>query len=88
MSGIDQGIQHMLIDEENEGERLDSVLAEELEGVSRTLVQGLIKEGRVRLNGQPAKASARLKGGDIIAVELPPPQELRLLPEDIPLDII
>ena len=81
-------LRHLLIDEEDEGERLDSWLAEELEDLSRSLVQGLIKDGQVKLNGRLAKASARLRAGDEIEVAMPPLKTLELLPENIPISML
>ena len=46
------------------GVRLDRYIAEELSEVSRTRVQELIREGRVKVNGRPAKPGIRLDAGD------------------------
>jgi 23S rRNA pseudouridine1911/1915/1917 synthase len=71
------------------GRRLDQWLAAELPEVSRVRVQQLIGQGKVSVNGGPARPSLRLRGGEevVIAgqVELPP---LRAFPEDIPLDVV
>ncbi len=70
--------------------RLDHFLAASLEGISRTRVQSLIKDGRVMVNGiSITKARAPLAGGEDIAVEIPAvPDPLHVEPEDIPLDVI
>ena len=69
--------------------RLDQFLATQLPETSRARVQQLIGEKKVLVNDLPAKASARLRGGEQItvlgAVELPP---LRAIAEEIPLDIV
>lgn len=74
---------------EQAGKRLDQFLVSQLPDVSRARVQELIAQKKVVLNGQPAKASYKLRGGEQIAiegtVERPP---LRAVPEDIPLDIV
>jgi 23S rRNA pseudouridine1911/1915/1917 synthase len=71
------------------GRRLDQFLAGELAEVSRARVQELIRQGKVEVEGVPAKASLRLKGNETIALLGPataPP--LRAIPENIPLDIV
>ena len=70
------------------GERLDAFLRDALPDHSRSALQKLIEEGNVLLNGRPAAKNTRLKAGDALSVALPPPAELQLLPEDIPLDIV
>jgi 23S rRNA pseudouridine1911/1915/1917 synthase len=71
------------------GKRLDQFLAIQIPETSRARVQQLISEKKVLVNDVPAKASARLRGGEKIAilgaVQLPP---LRAIAEEIPLDIV
>ena len=62
------------------GERLDRHVAARLE-VPRNQVQRWIEEGRVRLNGRPAKPSTVLAAGDRVECEPPEPREERVLPE-------
>ena len=69
--------------------RLDIFLAERLPEFSRSRVQGLIKDGFVCVDGQPATKSGRdLEPGARIEIRIPPPVPSSLSPEDIPLDII
>ena len=70
------------------GERLDRFLAESQPDLSRNRLQGLIRDGRVTVNGQPARASHRLRDGDRVAWEIPPPRRVALDPEDIPLAVV
>lgn len=73
---------------ENAGQRLDVFLAAQLPEISRARVQQLIAEGSVMLNGAAAKASARLRGGESIAIlQSPHAAPLRAVAEDIPLDL-
>lgn len=76
------------ISEEQEGQRLDQFLAGELTEHSRSYIQKLIKSGQVYLNDKTAKASARLSAEDQILMEVPPLQELSVLPEPMDLDIL
>jgi 23S rRNA pseudouridine1911/1915/1917 synthase len=69
-------------------ERLDSFLVVCLPAISRSQIKKLIDERRVLINGNPAKASYKLKGGETIDVTLPEPEPIAAIPEAIPLDIL
>ena len=82
--------QHRFTVKEGEaGQRLDRFLAARLSEVSRSRIQSLIAEGRVRVNGAAVTRPARkLATEEEVELELPPPQPLELAPEAIPLDIV
>jgi len=71
------------------GRRLDQFLTGALGDVSRSRVQQLIAQGKVLVNGAPAKASFKLEGYETVTVtgelQLPP---LKAEAEDIPLEIV
>ena len=68
--------------------RLDRYLMSRLPGESRASVQRLITAGLVSLEGRPLKASARIRSGDRIRVQIPDPLPARLGAEPIPLEIV
>jgi len=70
------------------GARLDRWLAGRLTELSRVRVQGLIAEGRVRVDGHAVKAAHRLQAGERVEAVIPPPPSDGLLPEDMPLRIV
>ncbi|ABB15756.1 RluA family pseudouridine synthase [Carboxydothermus hydrogenoformans] len=79
----------VVVNSEYSGLRLDKFLAEQEElELSRSFIKKLIEEGKVTVNGLHRKASYKVRGGEIIAVLLPPPRELSVKPEEIPLDIV
>ena len=80
--------ERLIVDEGAAGERLDRFLAGREPEVSRSHIQKLIESGCVLVNGRTAKANAKLREGDAVETELPEAQELEILPEDIPLDIL
>ena len=54
-----------------DGERLDVYVASMLPGLSRSRARRLIEEGRVTLDGSPAKSSTRVRVGQRVIAELP-----------------
>ena len=73
---------------EDAGCRLDTWLASRLPELTRSGVQRLLKEGRVTLRGRALAKNCRLSGGETIRVELPEPQPVDVVPQDIPLDVV
>ena len=51
--------------------RLDIFVSDELENFSRSLVQKLIKDGKVTVNGKEVKPSWPLAEGEVVEIELP-----------------
>ncbi|MGN1191594.1 MAG: RluA family pseudouridine synthase [Dorea sp.] len=74
--------------ENQEGDRIDRYLSEELEDRSRSYIQKLIKEQYVKVNEKPVKANYRLSLGDMVEIDLPEAKEPDIVPEDIPMDIL
>ncbi|MGF7001744.1 23S rRNA pseudouridine1911/1915/1917 synthase [Lachnospiraceae bacterium PFB1-21] len=73
---------------ESDNERIDKFLSEELEDISRSRIQKLIKDGCLSINGKTAKASYILQAGDELALEIPALKEPEIPAEDIPLEIL
>lgn len=69
------------------GQRLDKAVAE-LTDLSRSLANEQIKDGQILVNGQAKKAKYSVKEGDVISYELPEPEVVEYVPEDIPLEIV
>ena len=78
----------VLLTADREGERLDQLLSREVEGLTRSAAQRLLEEGRVLLNGRPAKKNARPSPGDRVELTLPDPEPVDILPQPIPLDVV
>jgi 23S rRNA pseudouridine1911/1915/1917 synthase len=77
----------LTVDPEGAGARLDRWLAGHLE-LSRTRIVRLVKDGKVRLNGEVARKAEPLAAGDAVEVEIPPPEPSRAEPEDLPLEVV
>jgi 23S rRNA pseudouridine1911/1915/1917 synthase len=78
----------MKVDPSKAGVRLDVFLAGEMKRLTRARIQRLIDGGQVLLNGKGAKASHKVKKGDSVTVDVPPPVRHDVEAEDIPLNII
>jgi 23S rRNA pseudouridine1911/1915/1917 synthase len=70
------------------GARLDQYLARLLPALSRTQVQRLIADGHVRVNGSTARAGMRVRRGDDLSWEIPPPTPSLLRPQAMALVVI
>lgn len=76
--------------------RLDRFLADVAEteddsalgGLSRARLQKLIADDQVRVDGGTAKRALRLRGGERLSVQLPPPAPSQLAPEPMDLDVL
>lgn len=64
--------------------RLDIFLVNREPKLSRSALQRLIGQGRVRINGQTVKPSQKIKPGDTIAFDIPKAEPLELKGESIP----
>ena len=73
---------------EKPGERIDRFLSGEMENLSRSYIQKLIKDGNLSVNGAAVKPNYKVARGDSICVRIPGPEVLDVLPENIPLDIL
>ena len=62
------GVEHVEVDEESAGQRLDNFLLRQLKGVPKTLVYRIIRSGEVRVNKGRASADMRVQTGDSIRV--------------------
>jgi len=69
-------------------QRLDHFLAANSGELTRSQVRRLIDAGEVTVNGEVAKASRKLREGDLVEVVVPPPAPTAAEPEDIPLVVL
>ena len=70
------------------GKRLDVILAEQCDDLTRSYINKLCKEERAKLNDKISKGNKKCKEGDKITLQIPEPEELEILPEKMDLDIV
>jgi 23S rRNA pseudouridine1911/1915/1917 synthase len=81
-------IKKIIIKEDDSGIRIDKFLSDFLEDISRTVIQTLIEEDDILVNGQSPKASYRLKTDDVVEIlEFTLPSK-EIIPTPMDLDIV
>lgn len=74
---------------EQEGKRIDAFVCEQLDGITRSMVQNWIEQGHVTLaSGKTVKKNYKVSAGDEVIVQMPEPQSVEIEPENIPIDIV
>ena len=69
--------------------RVDKYLTNHLEKISRNRIQEAADAGSLFVNGKAVKSNYKVKPDDVITVEFDyPKQELKIIPQDIPLTIV
>ena len=85
--GIEAGLETVTAEAEDAGTRADVFLAAKL-GVSRSNMQKLLEDGRVKRGEKIIKANYKVRAGEMFVVDIPDPEPIEAVPENIPLDII
>ncbi len=67
--------------------RLDKQIADMTE-LSRSAAVRLIEDGCVLVEGKPANKKDILKGGELVEIMMTPPQPAKIVPENIPLEVV
>ena len=76
------------VTEEQNGTRIDSFLAAETDGVSRSYLQKLIADAQILVNDKTVKSNYKVKTGDVLQVTIPEAAPIDILPEEMDLNII
>lgn len=85
--GIEAGLETVTAEAEDAGTRADVFLAAKL-GVSRSNMQKLLEDGRVKRGEKIIKANYKVRAGEMFVVDIPEPEPIEAVSENIPLDII
>ena len=76
------------VSKEGAGVRIDRYLIDCYPQWSRSYLQKLLKDENILVGGSKTKANYKLREGDEITILIPPLEDVEILPEDIPLDIL
>lgn len=77
-----------IVQAEEEGKRLDLVLAKRPEIASRSFAQRLIKNKNVRIDDTIINKSYKVKNGQTLKYSIPAPEEADVEPENIKIEIV
>ena len=83
---MDESLLH--IQAKESGERIDALLARTVPDLTRSGAQRLLEDGCVTLDGAAVKKNYKVRAGDDFELTLPPPADLPLIPQALPLDIV
>ena len=72
----------------DKGVRIDKFISENADDVSRSFASKLCEDGQVIISGKAVGKNYKLKGDEEIVIDMPEPEEIEILPEDIPLNIV
>jgi 23S rRNA pseudouridine1911/1915/1917 synthase len=82
-------IETVRIAAEEQGQRLDRVLATRIPALSRSRLKALILDGKVAIEARTIRDPAtHVNSGDTVTVALPPPEQAKPAAEAIPLNIV
>ena len=75
---------YTIVPTNSHGGRIDKFLQSQLNAISRTRLQNLIRDGYIKLNNAIIyESSKKIKSGDTIQVKFPPPKEILIKPHKI-----
>jgi 23S rRNA pseudouridine1911/1915/1917 synthase len=77
-----------IVVENNENKRIDAYISIMDENYSRTTVQRLLEEDKIRVNGKKVKQSYKVQIGDKIEIEEEQVKESKIEAQEIPLEIL
>ena len=70
------------------GNRLDKVITMLDNSISRTMIQKMLSDNKILVNGKIKKASYKVEENDKIKIEEIKPKEITLIAQDIPIDVL
>ena len=80
--------QLLTVTEEGKDSRLDAYISGQLDDLSRSYIQKILKNGGVLVNGKAEKSSYRVLPGDVVEITAPEPTEPEIVAEKMDLDIL
>ena len=78
----------LIAEKEDTGKRIDVFVSDNMDSLSRSMVQKLIESGDILVNEKKQKSNYKLRNGDIISANIPDPENVDIVAEDIPLEVI
>ncbi len=79
---------YLLAEDSDLNTRIDKLLSDKIDFVTRSYAQKLIDDGNVLVNDGCVKSNYKVKAGDEIEVTVPQLKEPEIMPENIPIDVV
>jgi len=79
---------YLLAEDSDLNKRIDKLLSDKIDFVTRSYAQKLIDDGNVLVNDGYVKSNYKVKAGDEIEVTVPQLKEPEIIPENIPIDVV
>ena len=79
-------MERIVVDTDNV--RLDAFISGKNDKLSRTMIQRLIEDGEILVNGNKKKMAYKVQIGDVIEINIPAPKETGIKAQNIPLKIV
>ena len=70
------------------GVRIDKLLSEKIDGITRSHIQKLIEGENITVSGLSVKSNYKVRAEDEIIVTIPEADETEIIPEDIPINVV
>ncbi len=68
--------------------RIDAYISKKMQDISRAMVQKLLEDKQIQVNGKVPKPSYKVQAGDTISIQIKPPKETNLQAQEIPIEIM
>lgn len=80
---------NLVVDQGQKQVRIDKYIVNRIDNASRSRIQSAADAGNILVNGKSVKSNYKIKPGDDISIVMDyPRRELKIIAEDIPLDIV
>lgn len=76
------------VTEKDQSTRIDKLLTEVIEDVSRSQIQGWLKDDVILVDGKAVKSNYKVQEGETITWHVPEPEPMDILPEDMNLHVV
>lgn len=73
---------------QDSGKRIDKYISDNIAELTRSAVQGIIAKNGITADGKAVSKNYKIRGNEIIEVEIPDAEPMDAVPENIPLDIV
>lgn len=73
---------------DDSGKRIDKYISDNIAELTRSAVQGIIAKNGITADGKAVSKNYKIRGTEIIEVEIPDAEPMDAVPENIPLDIV